>query len=173
MNIPFTQVEYLDGNWVFTWASGLGSVRVVLWGEELTTTSDNTYTYSFSMYSSETEPPPIEVVADGELAVSEKNPGCLTLQWYRSAGSAFYRIEYKQGGTWHVAGSLPDDSLVGVNSFVTPLLNDQTVAEWRVIAVDDNQRESDPLPYVWMIVRPPDPPTGVSVSCSAGTLTVE
>lgn len=172
MNIPFTGVTYADGSWTYTWASGLGTVRVVLWGTLLTTTTGNTYTYTSALYASAEDAPPVEVVLDGELAVSEYNASYLILQWYR-VECAYYQVQFKVGSTWTDAGSIHDDPLIWIYTHITPLLEDQTVAVWRVVAFDENQRECDPLAYEYKIVRPPNPPTGAAVSCSGGTLTVE
>ena len=171
MNIPFTSVIYADGSWTYTWAPALGLVRVVLCGELLTTTTDNAYTYTSELFISDTDAPPIEVVLDGEQAVSERNLCFLVLQWYR-VGCVLYEIECKVGTTWRPFGSVQDDPLIGVQTFVTPVLPDQADAEWRVTAVDENKREGEPLEYEWLVVRPPDPPTGVTLECSGGTLTV-
>jgi hypothetical protein len=172
MNIPFTQVVYEEGVWTYTWASGLGLVRVVLWGELLATTEDNAYTYTAALYLSNTDAPPIEVVFDGGLAISERNACYLVLQWYR-VDCDQYEVEFKVGENWRNAGSILDDSLITLYTHITPLLEDQVIAEWRVTAVDGNKRESIPLDYSYKIVRPPNPPVWDDASCIGGTLTVE
>ena len=170
--IPFTAITYSDGAWTFTWAPALGSVRVVLWGRVLETTTDNEYVWCGLSYDSPTTPPPIEVVPDdGTLAVSEHNACYLTLQWYR-VDCSYYVVEGLDGATWYEMEMIPDDTQIPIFTYLTPLMPDQAVAQWRVTARDENNREGDPLNYSWKIVRPPNTPTSPTLGCEAGELTV-
>lgn len=177
MNIPFTSVSFEDGAWTYTWDadSGDGPFRVVLWGVLLDVIDENSFTYSSVMFNSDTDAPPVEVVAEGELAVSERNRCYLILQWHR-VDCDRYDVEYRQGesgSTWSGAVSIQDDPLMEIRTYITELLEDQETIEWRVIAIDENKREGEPLNYSWKIVRPPNPPTDIELSCVGGTLTVE
>ena len=170
--ISFTAVtKNIDGSWTYTWAAGLGTVRVVLWGHLLATTDDTEYTYTPPLHNSATIAPPVEVVLDGELACSEANVCFLRLQWYRVACRR-YDIEYKDGASWVLVTSVADDPLIYVQTFETPLLPDQVLSEWRVTAIDDDKREGTPLAFGWYVVRPPDPPSVPDLACVLGTLTV-
>ncbi len=197
--IPFTNVYILDGVWHYVWPTGLGAVRVVLWGGTLAETSDNEFTYAASsLYASLRDAPPIEVVlvvddfvwddgealvwADsvalvfgdgiGDLALSEVNQPYRVLQWYRVPCS-HYVIEFKNGAVWTFHSTLPDNVSIFMQTFTTPLLPDQTETLWRVTAVDANKRKSDAIGYRSMVVRPPNPPRGDVLSCTAGVLSVQ
>ncbi len=170
--IPFSGIAYNDGVWTFTWAPAMGTVRVILWGKLLLETTDNEFEYNSALYNNPIEAPPVEVVLDGELALSEDNICYLILQWHRVECRS-YEIEYKKNSTWRSMGSVQDDSLITVQTYMTELLYDQEISEWRITAVDENKREGDPLNYSWFVVRPPNPPTGIELSCVGGTLTVE
>jgi hypothetical protein len=170
--IPFTAIEYADGMWTYSWATGLGEVRVVLWGVELATTTESSYTYTSALYNSDTLAPPIEVVLAGTtLALSEQNLCFLQLQWYREECD-HYDVEYYNGTSWVSQGSIADDATVFIFTYSTPLLVDMAESRWRVTAVAATKRESSPLVFQYMIVRPPNPPAMPTVTCDGGTLSV-
>lgn len=170
--IPFTTVELVDGSWVFTWAVGTGPVRVVLWGNIIDTTTDNTYSYgSHKLYATDTVAPPLEVWPAGVTAISERNKPYVVLQWYR-VECRHYLIEYYDGTDWVYFGTVLDSPDVPVVTFTTPLLPDGELTQWQVRAVDDNKRQSDPVTFHRVIGRPPDVPAIPVLTCAAGTLTV-
>ena len=173
--INFTSIQLIDDLWVYTWATGPGEVRVVLWGVEIDRTSDTSYTYEESLYNSATIAPPLEVVSAslGELAISEYNRPYLVLQWYRVAGAAYYEIEYWNGTSWDPQGSVPDDPDTFIFLVTTPVLEDMTETQWRVVAVADTKRESDPLTIIYFATRPPNVPSLPELSCDGGLLTVQ
>jgi len=199
-NVPFTEVTLIDGIWRFTWGSGAGLVRLVLWGVLLAETTDNEFLYpASSLHASLVTAPPIEaVLADdngellwddeeplvwdddevlllsisGETALSERNLPFLVLQWYRVT-CHHYVIEYRNGSDWIFHSTVNDDVRVHIQTFTTPLLADQTESRWRVVALDDNKRESDPVDFRAMVVRPPNVPVGITLACTGGTLTVQ
>jgi hypothetical protein len=170
--VTFTDIVYDNGAWTYTWATGLGTVRVVLWGETIDTTTENSYTLSGANVTSATAAPPLEVVVEGERAVSEENVCFLLLQWHTVVCSR-YVIERKNGATWEIYCSIQNHALGPIVSLTTPVLPDQTVAEWRVTAVDENKREGAPLNFEWKIVRPPNPVSVSELSCVSGTLAVQ
>lgn len=170
--INFTTIQSIDGAWKYTWADGLGAVRVVLWGGLLAATSDNSYTYNSALYNTGTMPPPVEVVLSGELAISEQNLCFINLQWYRVVCS-YYEVEYWKSPDWISQGSIPDDPGIDIVSFSTPLLDDQKETRWRVTAIADTKRESDPLEFLYAVVRPPNPPSLPTLACSGGVLSVQ
>lgn len=169
--VNYTSVQRINGAWHYEWAPALGTVRIVLWGYLLEATDDNEYTYSSALYDSRTLAPPVEVVLDGEEALSEKNLCFLTLQWHR-VECRHYEVEYKDGADWVSVGTITDDSLISIQTYRTPLLLDQTLTQWRVIARDEDKREGEPLPFELVIVRPPDQPSIPELSCESGTLTI-
>lgn len=172
-NVPFTSVTLIDGVWKFTWAGGLGTVRVVLWGILVEETDESSYDYPASaLHASQTTAPPLEVVLAGEEAVSERNLPYIVLQWYR-VDCSHYVIEYKDGSDWVFHSTISDSDLVHIQTYTTQVLDDQTTTRWRVTAVDVNKRESNPVTFAVLIIRPPDVPRGLSVSCVAGVVTVE
>lgn len=171
--IPFISVVLTGGSWVFTWATGTGPVRVVLWGKVIDTTTDNEYTYpASSQHATPTVAPPLEVWPSGVPAVSERNKPYVVLQWYRVACRS-YTVEYYDGSAWVFVNTVVDSVDIPLQTFVTPILPDEAGTQWRVTAVDDNRRRSDPVTFHQSIGRPPDVPALPQLACTGGTLTVQ
>ena len=172
-NIDFTSVEYTDDGWKYTWAPGLGEVRVVIWGTELETTTTNSHTYTqFLYYNDEDIAPPVEVVPVGSMAISEQNLCRIPLQWHRTPCS-YYDVEFWDTDMWLAWTILDDDPLIPVRTYLTPLQDDMADTMWRVTAIDEDTRESDPLVYNWHTVRPPDPPIDLEITCDNYILSVQ
>lgn len=171
--INFSSVALVDGAWLFTW-DAVGLTRLVVWGTVLEEGySARTYSYAGSLYSTPTVPPPLEVMVGNAKAPSEVNECVIVLQWYGSAGAVRYDIERYNGSAWVPWSSVPHADDTWLYTVGTPVLDDQELTQWRVVAVDENLRESDPLSYAHFVVRPPDVPAAPEVSCAAGTLTVQ
>lgn len=156
---------------MFSWDIQPQPVEVWLWGERLTITEELGYSYPGGSFVSDA-PPPIEVVP------LETHPSYFThapikvLQWYRVA-CHHYQIEVWSGGQWLDQGIIHNDLSPHIVSFTTPLLADDTQHQWRVTAVGENMRTSDPLEYAFKVVRNPNPPTLPKLTCSGGLITVE
>lgn len=170
--IQFNAIEYVAGKWKYTWPSGLGKVRLVLWGEEISTTESDSFSFMPADYVSEIEPPPLEIVPENSFAESEINLCRLTFQWYRQ-DCISYLLEYKLGTYWVFAASIQDDPLIFLQTYTTGILEDMKKTEWRLRAMDKNKRLGPPLQFEWFMVRPPNPPAGLKFSCSNGLLTIE
>jgi len=169
--IAITSISRDGGAWLYAWSAGGASVRVVLWGVTLATTTESSFTYTSAMHNHPTIAPPIEIVLEADEALSERNICYITLQWYR-VECDHYEVEYYDDGSWYSWGSVPDDSETEIISVATPLLPDQTETRWRVTAVAATKRESDPLEFAFAVVRPPNAPSMPTLSCDAGTLPV-
>ncbi len=170
--IPFISVALVNGSWLFTWATGTGPVRVVLWGKQIDEVTDNFYSYkASSMWASTTTAPPLEIWPAGVPAISQKNQPYLVLQWYRVACKV-YQIQRHNGTSWVLFTTVTDSVSIPIQIFTTQVLPDEQEAQWRVIAVDVNKRTSTPVTYTANIVRPPDVPAALVLACTGGTLSV-
>jgi hypothetical protein len=141
--------------WVFTWSdSGAASYRLVLNGNLIDTTEDLEYTFALPGYDS--YPPPLEVVDDGDLAMSEKNRPFLVMQWYRSEGATYYEVQENVSGTWTRRAVITDlGALQWVYTMRTPTLDDQTDYSFRVVAIGTVGDSDGDLNFNATIVRPP------------------
>jgi len=174
--IAYTDVSYSDGFWVFRFAPVLYRLRAVAWGREMAVLEAGAEEYAYpesSVYSSVTIAPPIEIVPVDMLAVSEQNRPFMVIQWYPVAGAHHYLVEYNSGSDWENHETVYENNTTGLHAVVTPILDDQTEAEWRVIAVDSNKRESYPMEAHRLVVRPPNPPGVLDLDCVDGVLTLD
>lgn len=173
MNIQCTKITYSADKWNFIWPAGLGKVRLVLWGDLIAETEENSFSFMPTFYTSTTEPPPLEIILESNWAETELNICFLTLQWYSQQGSESYLIEYKVGDNiWAYAASIPNNPETFLFSYQTGMLPNLKPTEWRIRARDENKRLGKPLIFTWFTVTNPEPPVGVSLRCSAGTLTI-
>lgn len=172
MNIQCTDITYSADKWNFTWPAGLGKVRLVLWGDLIAETEGNSFSFMPTFYTSTTEHPPLEIILESNWAETELDICFLTLQWYSQQGSESYLIEYKAGDIWAYAASIPNNPETFLFSYQTGMLPNLQATEWRIRARDENKRLGKPLIFTWFTVTNPEPPVGVSLRCTAGTLTI-
>ena len=117
--IPFSTITLsADGGWYFTWASGHGTVDLVLWGQVIETTSGTEYTHD-GAYSDPNTPPPLEVIPTGTVSEGAYNIPHMVLQWYRVECN-YYDIERWAGSEWVSEGTILDDPLITTQTFITP-----------------------------------------------------
>lgn len=164
--------QQTDGSWLFSWASGLGDVRLVLFGQLIEETNGTSYEFAQNQQYAD-YPPPLEIVLADELALSEQNICFLNLQWHRSPCD-HYSIRYYEPSTdtWRQFDIVADDAGSDVFTYTTPTISDQITTQWRIVPIDGDNREAPPLQFNAFIVRPPDPPTDLGLSCEGGTLTI-
>lgn len=156
--IQFTSISKdVNGNWTFTWAStGAPSYRVVLNGTQLAVTASTSYTTAIPGYPK--FPPPIEVVPSGQLADTEVYRQPAKLQWYSSPGAVSFVVQQLVGSTWVNAATV---SAVGwLNAYDLPILGDDGVYSYRVMAVSAVGDLSAPLNFTVEVAKTPRPPDG-------------
>lgn len=160
-----------DGTWRFVWGES-GTFRVILLGEEVATTTDSYYDYYSGEY--ESTPPPLEIVEDGEFAISERNPSYLVLQWNRvdtDPPVTHYEVEWKNGSTWTHVVTVPQADNVQVFTHISNILADETEFELRAVPINNERREGDAQRFKAFIARRPNIPS-ITAACSGGTLTI-
>lgn len=120
--LTFTSItQQLDQTWIFKWtATNATKYRIVLYGSELATITDTTYVPKIQGYSS--FPPPIEVMENDDLALSEQFPPYLIIQWYGEPCD-YYIVEELVGTTWNVKKTINEIGS-SVYSITTPILVD-------------------------------------------------
>lgn len=152
--ISFTSITRQNSGWLFTWQpTGANYYRVVLQGEEIGQTIASSYSFSRPEWAG--YPPPLEVVEEDELALSEKYSPFRILQWYRSQGAILYPIEEEVDAGWEARSSV-HQTVDWVYTFKTPRLRDQVFYTFRVRALDDIQQYSGALIFDDLIVTTPD-----------------
>lgn len=148
-----------DGQWEFTWVDdGADEWRVVLNGTEIATVSDDdgpTYTYDLPGF--EDFPPPLEVVDDGDLALSEYNPPFIIMQWYsvQDGEVTFYEVQEYVSGDWNQVYIISHDAGTWVFQTTSPVLDDVTIFRFQVVAVGTIEQESSGLEFTAKMVRCP------------------
>lgn len=106
------------------------------------------------------------------LTISEINKPYLLLQWYRVENARVYEIRKWDGSEW-VRYAILEENGSWVYSLETGNLEDETLHQFRVVAIDLLEQESDPLEFRAFVVRPPtlDPAT-VSLTYTEPNITI-
>ena len=159
-----------SGSWVFTWANLSTTYRVVLWGNTLATITTPTYIWNGQYYTS--FPPPLEIVLQGEEALSEQFSPYLVMQWYGEPTCATYQIQKYVGTVWQTVANQTE---VGqwVYTYQSPVLADETIYKYRVLAQDNLGNSSTPQIYQKYIVTPPAPPDPtLSITYAGGSIEI-
>jgi len=162
--IQFTSiVQFQPGQWRFDWVDTAATYyRVVLNGQVIEESVLNNY-YLSTVPGFSQLPPPLEVVEETELALTEQYPLSITFQWYATSSGAYdYVIQQKVLGVWTTKNVLLATGR-WVYTVTTPFLEDQSTAEWRVLARNSIGDLSDPLAFKRHIVRPPNQPTSADI----------
>lgn len=115
------------------------------------------------------ESPYLEVIDRADQIASLAFPSNMTLAWVASEGAQSYRIDELVSAVWTTRGTVT----AGPPSFtwLTRRLEDVTTHSFRVIPLDVNSNEGDPLELTALMVRIPDAPD-VSITYSSGTQTL-
>jgi hypothetical protein len=171
--ISFTNItKQSNGAWRFFWAES-GTFRIVFQGKEIDTTTDSFVDVYIPSYTS--TPPPIEVVADGDYAVSERNLPYMLLQWNRidtDPPVTHYDIEWGNGASWSHVTTVAQADTVQVYTYVSNILADQTEFQMRAVPVNNERREGDAQRFTAYVVRRPNVPD-LEAACSGGVLTIQ
>lgn len=164
-----TPTRQADRSWLFTWTAVAGvTYRLVLHGTQVGTSTSGSYVWRGGEY--QTTPPPLEVVPEGEKALSETHPPRLLVQWYRVAEADYYTVEQYLNAAWTEVARV-DESGDQVYNHLTPAALDGEVVQVRVKAYDSVGAVSSPRAFTKTIVTPPRPPS-VGVTYAAGTISV-
>lgn len=169
-NLPLTSVVRGDGLvWSFTWAdTGADSYRIIIRGFLVAVVTSPTYIYNLPGY--ESSPPPIEVVEEGQLALSEIDRPFLVLQWW-PVDCGFYEVAEYINTAW-VRQAIVIENRNALYSIQTPFLTDETLYQFRVNAVSSVQGRSDPIDFKEFIVTPPQPPLNIVVGFDDATTSI-
>lgn len=156
MNLRLTTIrQAVTGEWVFSWTStGAAWYRIILGGREIDSVTSPTYTFNLPITGE--DPPPIEVVAERDLAVSEFNLPYIILQWYAVTTASTYRLYELSGDSWVLKDTFANNQQF-LYTFTTTNLADETTARFRLVAVNEFGVESTPLGFSYKVVRPPNP----------------
>ena len=82
-------------------------------------------------------------------------PGRLTLHWYASTGTLYYRIEEYVGAEWKLRAKIKDLG-EGYFSWKSRYLEDSEVHEFRILPVGINGNQGTPKTFSCLMVRSPD-----------------
>lgn len=161
MSLPITSiVRNSDGTWTFAWTATLATYyRVVLFGQQLAVVTSPTYTtVGISIGQSYPKfPPPVEVVEQVLLALSETYQPSIYVQWYGTPGVSYYELQAFVGGVWTKIQRF-SESGQWIYTWQSPVLSDETTYQYRVVAVDSLGNQSTPRLYTINMVRLPDSP---------------
>lgn len=171
-SLPFTSIiRNYDGTWKFQWSdTGNGPYRIILYGIEVDEVDEVEYDWvgnGFKAY-----PPPIEVIEDGEVAVSEVNNPSFLIEWNRVEDAAGYSIERYIGSAWTRVESL-DETGQATYSYQTPPLANDTVCQLRVLAEDEFGNQSAPVYFTKTIIAAPPITDGtIQVTYAPNAITI-
>jgi hypothetical protein len=156
MNLPFTSIVLQPGgDWLFSWNStGAGTYRLVLAGRQVGVADDSDTTFTFFTPGFETYPPPLELVAVTDQALTELYPPYLLMQWYTTPCDYYVVGEVVDGQLTNYQ-SVSEQNKQWVYSYTAPGLVDQTAHDFQVIAVGNAEQTAPPIDYHIFIVTPP------------------
>lgn len=146
--------------WQFQWPStGAAYYRIVLRGKQIETIIDETnglMTYVYDGVGFTTYPPPLEIMEEEVVAASELNRPFLTIQWYGMSSVAYYLLQEFVAPNWITRFEIAEIN-AAVYSWTSPLLADESIHTYRVLAYNAINQESDPLEFdITPVVTPPD-----------------
>jgi hypothetical protein len=166
--IPFTSITRLaGGKWRFDWVpTGADLYRVVLNG--LFIQSIDAPPLDLGAHGSDHEPPPIELVEDDGVVLSEKFSPYFILEWWPNPDCHHYEV------------STPSAVLRNITEKGLPLyefrvgeLTDETGYTWTVKCVDSLGQKSSGFLFNWFEVRVPIlHETEYKVGYNAGTTSI-
>ena len=146
--------------WEFDMTGNTAPYTYYLYGKViLITNNDIEIIEDFGATTFVNEPPPVEIFDANDTGTPESvsRPPYAILQWRGVPGSDLYRVE-KNTGSWVAQTPVVIEDGSGYFRFDTGAIDDITTSQYRVIAVDENAVESDPIPFDVYIVRNPAPP---------------
>lgn len=171
MSVAFTSiVRNSDRSWTFSW-SGSGTWHVVLYGILLATTEENSYRINLQEFAD--YPPPLEVVDEDDLALSEQHKPYVLVQWYREDGAARYHVQHSTDGVSYATIATTQESGQWVYTYHSPILDDGSTHYWKVIAESIIGNQSTARQYNASIISPPRPvDSEITIAYSAGNIVV-
>jgi len=162
----FTVTRQGAGAWLFT-ATGTANFKWYKDGLEIAETADE----YLRIDNGADEPPQLECLDSTE---GSSTPNSVTyapyavLQWRRSSNATGYKVEAYESAAWtHKAWIYQHDDMAYYR-YETRTLTDVTTAQWRVIPVDAQEREGNPIQMDFFVCRQPDTPS-VSYTYDSGT----
>lgn len=158
-----------SGTWLFTWPAGISPYSIWLDGEELVA-SQTALFYEYEGTDFPDEAPPLEILEDGDVAENETFPPHAIVQWRSDQAAAAYEVQQKIDSVFIVVVAIMERG-EGYLSWISPPLDDVTVHDFRVLALDAGGNEGPTVPSAITIVRNPPPPS-VSVAVVAGDIKV-
>lgn len=172
MNVNFDSIlKNADGSWSFAW-SGTGPWKVVLYGEVLSASqTDSAYRWVGGEFSD--FPPPIEVVLDTELAISERFKPYVVIQWYDEDADRYIVQSSPDGiASWTDVMSFRDDGS-WVYTYRSQILLDGRTYYWRVVAESSVGNQSVARKYRVTSVTPPQPvDSKIQINYTSGNVVV-
>ena len=113
---------------------------------------------------------PIYWVTDSAASPPAGYPGKIKLQWRRSAGVSYYRIDEQVSGSWTRRAKIFEEGK-WIYHWATRWLEDAADHNFRVVAVGTDGNESTAASIAVLMVRWPDVPQ-VSYSYAGGVVTI-
>lgn len=156
-------------SWKYTWTgtdpydvyrADLGLIELTQTDlEEITLTGYSTLSNT-NLALDDEEPPPLEIIDSADTST----PECLTyppfsvLQWRGNADASYYIVQQYVGSTWTTYGEPTVENGAGYYKVSTGPLADVTTHNWRVLPVDSEGNQGDPVTFEIFMVRNPAPP---------------
>lgn len=155
--------------WRYAWPATTAPYRVVYRGQVLATVFSPTYDFRGG---DGVEPPVLEVLDAGDTGKtpSQTYPPYAVVQWRGYVGASHYTVARKVGAAWVDQETIPETGL-GYYTHVSPALEDESTAEFKVTAHDLRGAASDPVYLQANVIAVPEPPQA-ALACAAGTLTI-
>jgi len=165
-NEDVTVTRTNEDQWTFTWTSTYSPFTLVLDGEVIATTIDNSY-----VIVSETEPS-LEVYAsfinDEPYTVENKPYG--TLQWFSETGLNYDLYRYVSP-SFRRSGQQTGAEGITHYERATGFIGDDSQEVWKITAYNEYNTAGDSVEYPFPIVSHPVAPE-YSASIVAGSLTI-
>lgn len=111
----------------------------------------------------------VEVFDDAGTAPSPWYPSTVTLRWTGNDNESLFRIEQYVDAAWAVLIPVPARGVLG--RWESPVLDDNTTHQFRVVPVDSTGRDGIPKEFSGVMCRYPDAPS-VAITFGSGEFTI-
>lgn len=156
MTVTISQPQATGRNtFIVSWSSNLSDPTFYVYQDGKLISVTKQTQMSFSVQHGESLV--VEVLDDASAKPVTAFPGRLTLNWYASADTDYYRIEEYVNSSWTLKASI-DDSGQGYFTYRTRFLEDQTTHQFRIIPVGKNGNQGTAKNFSCLMVRHPNPP---------------
>jgi len=169
MAVTLTITQQSRNTYLAEWTNGVAGTTYYVYrdGELIDTTTATSKVFVVAAGESAE----IEVYDDG-TAPAVGYPSRIRLEWDAVAGTDHYLVYLLVISDWTPIGYVLSGSLSHY-SFETPILDDCTSHQFRVIAVDTNNIESNPHQFTCLMVRrPTNPDVTYSYDAETGYVTI-